>query len=354
MAEATALCLKLRIPFVLYRLPGENCIFFSNPGISNKSIRGIDFRISMWNEPYCDSVVIKDELDETETLSELKTHKPDKEENTLIFPWPISTKRLQYEGQLRKVISNLKKRGGKTVISRVVAKPWSHYPEKWVETANDVFNSYPDAMCCLYYTPTTGAWLCASPELLLDADIKGRTLHTIALAGTRKIQTGNSAEWPDKDVEEHNIVKAYIADSLESLGSKVTISKTETCRAGKVEHLLTKISANMPEGLTVEKFLDTVNPTPAICGYPTDTALNEINDTEVHSRYCYGGYISVETQSRVTAFVNLRCVHFNEERMALYAGSGVMPESTPEGEWEETGAKLSTIGDKIMRKQTEA
>ena len=152
----------------------------------------------------------------------------------------------------------------------------------------------------------------------------------------------------------HNIVKAYIADSLESLGSKVTISKTETCRAGKVEHLLTKISANMPEGLTVEKFLDTVNPTPAICGYPTDTALNEINDTEVHSRYCYGGYISVETQSRVTAFVNLRCVHFNEERMALYAGSGVMPESTPEGEWEETGAKLSTIGDKIMRKQTEA
>lgn len=343
MAEAAARCLRDNVTFALYRLPGKECVFLSNPGLTDKTDDERRLRISMWNETYANGIIIKNELDAEETISYLNSeeHKPRKQAE--IFPWPMSTSRLQYEGQLRKVIANLRKRGGKTVISRVVAENHFFTPEGWLEIADKLFGDNASAMCSLYFTNETGAWLCASPELLLDADLNNGMLHTVALAGTRLPQNDTDTAWSAKDVKEHDIVKEYIASRLTALGSKLNISETKACLAGTVEHLKTYFEGSIPDGITPENILDSINPTPALCGYPTDLALKEIGDTEVHPRYCYGGYISVETTDRVQAFVNIRCVHFNKEHMALYAGSGIMPDSTPQSEWDETGAKLETL-----------
>lgn len=344
MAEAAVCCLKYRIPFALYRLPGEECVFFSNPGLSSSDREPRSFRISMWNEAYTDSVIIRDELDACRTLEYIASAGCEPRDNADIFPWPISTSQLQYEGQLRQVISHLKKRGGKTVISRVVTEKSSREPSQWAEIADRIFQDNPAAMCCLYYTGETGAWICASPELLLDINRKYNTLHTVALAGTRRPLGDVQANWSEKDLQEHNIVKEYIRSRLSALGAILKISGTETCKAGSVEHLRTQFEGEIPPEITPEDILDTVSPTPALCGYPTDLALKEIENTEVHPRYCYGGYVSVESRERTQAFVNIRCVHFNDERMTLYVGSGIMPDSTPGGEWDETDAKLNTIG----------
>ena len=349
MENAATLCLKHHIPFVLYRAPGEKFSFFSNPNISsttnNDSHR---FRIIMWNKTYADAVIINNELNEIETIDFLEEKKFQAHEEAEITPWPNSTSYSQYETQISNTISNLKKRSGKTVISRVITEDITFSPQKWLEVIGRIFNDNPTAMCCLYYTSETGAWICASPELLLDANIEQHKFYTIALAGTRRKMSNTNSKWSDKDIMEHRIVKDFIGNCLTSLGSSLYISETETYATGEIEHLRTVFEGNIPNGLTVEKILDNLNPTPALCGYPTDTALKEIKATEIHLRYCYGGYISIETTSRVQAFVNIRCAHFNDKRITLYAGSGIMPESTPEGEWVETEAKFSAIGKQIF------
>lgn len=344
MAKAATLCLKRHIPFALYRLPGKECSFFSNPSGASGATTCRQFGIAMWESAFGDRSVIADEMDARQTLSiEAEAHVTP----TLISPWPNTTGRKEYQDGLKALITNLKQRGGKTVISRVVSEKNAIAPEKWIEIADRVFGNNTSALCSLYYTTKTGAWICASPELLLDADFDRHKLHTIALAGTRRRQLQGEIDWSVKDIMEHEVVKQFIKDKLTSLGAEVEVSPTATCASGNIEHLRTLFSSNIPTGFHAAQFLDNVSPTPALCGYPENIAKEEIRAIESHPRYCYGGYITIETPERILAYVNIRCVHFNEERMTLYAGSGIMPDSTPEGEWDETEAKLSAIGRNI-------
>ncbi len=345
MAEAAALCLDRHISFALYRLPGNECCFFSNPSGAAASTASRRFGVAMWSSAFADRSIIAEELDARQTLSTASDKHVDSDvPETLIAPWPTSTGREEYQDGLKRLIANLKLRDGKTVISRVVSKESKLSAPKWVNIADKVFSSNPSALCCMYYTAETGAWICASPELLLDADFNRQSLHTIALAGTRRRQDNGNTEWSEKDIREHEVVKHYIADKLATLGVEVETWPTETCTSGAIEHLRTTFMSLIPDGFHAAKFLDSVSPTPALCGYPEDLAKEDIRTIESHPRYCYGGYVTIETPQRILAYVNIRCVHFNEERMTLYAGSGIMPDSTPEGEWDETEAKLSAIG----------
>ncbi|MDE6644648.1 MAG: chorismate-binding protein [Muribaculaceae bacterium] len=341
MGEAAALCLKRHIPFALYRLPGKECRFFSNPSGKEATMTCRQFGVAMWEGAFSNRSIIAEEMDARQTLCMGQEYHVSP---TLINPWPHTTTKEEYQNGLWQIIARLKQRGGKTVISRVVSEMTSTTPEQWVETADRVFGNNTSALCCLYYTAETGAWICASPELLLDADFNHQTLHTIALAGTRRKPTEEGTEWSVKDIMEHEVVKHYITEKLAALGAEVEVSPTETCASGAIEHLRTPFSSKIPAEFHAAQFLDNVSPTPALCGYPENIAKEEIRATEGHPRYCYGGYITIETPERLLAYVNIRCVHFNEERMTLYAGSGIMPDSTPEGEWDETEAKLSAIG----------
>ena len=348
MATAAAVCLKLHIPFVLYRFPGKECCFFSNPSGITNSTASRQFGIAMWNSLYADRIIIADEMNATQTLN----MKPEWATGTImartaITPWPHTTERKEYEVRLRRLIDELKQRGGKTVISRVVSEKKQYDSGKWVKIADRVFESNLSAMCCLYYTPQTGGWICASPELLLEADFTHRTLHTIALAGTRRRSENIAQEWSEKDLMEHEVVKQFLLKKLTATNTEIEVSPTETCRSGEIEHLRTFFTAKMSTGFQPAHFLDTVSPTPALCGYPTDIAKENIKEIEAHPRYCYGGYFMVESAEQAIAYVNIRCVHFDEDRMTLYAGSGIMPDSTPAGEWDETEAKLSAIGNNL-------
>lgn len=350
MAEASAECLRRHIAFALYRLPGEDCVFIANPGLSDQTGGNKSLRIVMWNEVYSDGIIVSDEMDETQLLASIANNEISEGTTPEIFPWPLTTSRIQYDGQLHHVIQSLRKRGGKTVMSRVVYGDTPIEADQWVSIAQSAFESNPGAMCCLYYTPETGAWLCASPELLLDADGRNGRLHTVALAGTRKPEADNATKaWIDKDSREHELVKEYIDEKLSILGVKNITVTSSTSKAGEVEHLKTTFEGEMPPNFTSERFLDTMSPTPALCGYPKDEALKEIAETEVHPRYCYGGYIAVESPARSQAYVNIRCVHFNETGMTLYAGGGIMPESNAASEWRESEAKLMTIMRSITK-----
>lgn len=41
--------------------------------------------------------------------------------------------------------------------------------------------------------------------------------------------------------------------------------------------------------------------------------------------------------------VTIRCARLHEKSVRLFAGAGIVPASSPVGEWRETGVKLSTM-----------
>ncbi|MDE6109679.1 MAG: chorismate-binding protein, partial [Muribaculaceae bacterium] len=148
-------------------------------------------------------------------------------------PWPASTQRSAYLESTGRLIKRLKSRGGKCVRSRVSS---SGRVSLDLDTAvAELFGRFPDAFCYCYYTPQTGLWAGATPELLIDATRD--TVKTMALAGTRR--SGTDAPWDIKNIEEQNLVTQFICDAMQECGLNPVIGETHTLRYGVIEHICT-------------------------------------------------------------------------------------------------------------------
>lgn len=276
-------------------------------------------------------------------------------ESSLLFdcmdasPWPgsevdsnpaPSTSRDTYLSATRQTIDFLRTQpaGFKTVLARNISGKLSKFDP--VEMVAQYFPCFPDCLRFIVYSPSYGLWMGATPELLLTDD--GRMLHTRALAGTRP--RGTSGEWSEKNVREHIIVVDDILKRIHESGIQApSASQTYTLPYGTVEHLCTDIKAVKPEGYDVEKLVSSLHPTPAVCGYPRETAMTQISQLESYPRKLYGGILNVKLPDRKLYYVMLRCVHFNFSRYSIYTGSGLTADSDPDDEFTETLHKADPL-----------
>ncbi|MEG1200407.1 MAG: chorismate-binding protein, partial [Algoriella sp.] len=69
---------------------------------------------------------------------------------------------------------------------------------------------------------------------------------------------------------------------------------------------------------------------------------------EGYNRTFYAGFMGYETENESEFFVNLRCAKIYQNKVKLYVGGGIMPDSIPENEWKETELKSKTIGELLL------
>ena len=200
----------------------------------------------------------------------------------------------------------------------------------------NLLNLNLDALCYLFFHPEVGFWLGASPETLVNFD--GKNLETVALAGTKKIEL---EKWSLKETQEQKIVEKYILDKLKPVSKIINTTKTETIKAGNIEHLKSTITAKTK--LSPAKLIDIIHPTPAVCGFPFDKAIKEINESEEHDRSYYTGYLGLINKTKCETYVNLRCAKIKNGKATLYAGGGITIDSVAESEWNEIVSKSETI-----------
>lgn len=205
---------------------------------------------------------------------------------------------------------------------------------------NTLCELYPDAFVFLFSTPESGTWIGATPELLLsNHDMEMRTM---ALAGTRP--ANSVGHWDEKNIREQAVVTDYIKRCFSINGLETTVKGPTTVLAGPVEHLRTEISALTPETTDILALLDALAPTPALCGMPRELAAETIARCETYQRGYYGGFCGPWHGSEdFGLYVILRCARLSPEATCLFAGGGIMPDSDPVSEWNETEAKLSTL-----------
>lgn len=244
-----------------------------------------------------------------------------------------------------KVITDLKKRGtAKTVLSRIFTVDTSI--KSWSETAEQLWNFYPDAFGFMFYTSQTGAWLGATPEILLWAGNDGSfTIH--ALAGTME----KDAAWDEKNRIEHEIVADYIASILDSIGLDYKKESIAELTYSQIKHLLTVFHGTGLEKNLRQQLLNALSPTPALAGYPKKEALDDIAHLEKHSRGCYGGYFTYENRHGSYSMVTIRCAQFDPSagRASVYAGGGITPDSVSQEELNETYRKAAGLLN-VLRK----
>lgn len=315
------------LSFYAYRFPNDSMFSY---GSSEGYIHGLGipgFTIGMFNP---EKPIITIPYDGIQRISESATY----------YSMPSkSTTFKEYENEVTGIIKDLKgSHDSKVVAARVVIKENNTFDI--AESFYNLCKKFPYSYIFCFSTSATGCWIGASPELLLKGS--ENYLESMALAGTR--QAGLLEAWSDKNKEEQSIVKDYIERTFRNNNLHPYVEETYNRQAGSIEHICTPIKARQNPDTNLEKIIRDLSPTPALCGYPKEFALNEIEKLENFERGCYGGFCGPFHSINDFHFnVVLRCASVSEKHQCLYAGGGITARSSVKEEWEETELKLNNI-----------
>lgn len=338
--------LEKGVTFVAYCLPADDEVFMLVDDGHSPVASSRKFLISTWSGQ---KIEISDRAvnfsDRAVDLHELTAPDFDKDVKSISSSYIRgNTSREEYVNIIDKVTKLLESTEGKVVISRQKLVADSRLDFNVILSAiADMFAAYRNAFRAVYFTPLTGAWCVCSPELLLQVDKTAGKISTVALAGTRKADVAGA--WDAKNIKEHSYVVRHIADVLSANGISPVVSDMETLKTGNIRHILTRISGVCSLGVDnelIDRLLQSLNPTPAICGYPIQWSRRIIDELESHNRECYGGYIAVDADNLFYSHVNLRCFAFGNGACCFWGGGGIMPDSTPETEWAESELKIDS------------
>ncbi|RKE82639.1 chorismate-binding protein [Chryseobacterium sp. AG363] len=207
----------------------------------------------------------------------------------------------------------------------------------YTESFKNLCKSYPNAFRYLFNNGKN-AWMGAFSEVLGKFNKTTHEFETMALAGTLPV----SEEWSEKEIEEQKPVTNYIQNILANYSDNIDQSETYDHISGNIKHLRTDFKTSIqPEDL--DKIIQDLHPTPAVCGIPKDFCNENIRKYEKFPREFYAGYIKVETDESILYFVNLRCARLYKDSVHVFVGGGITAQSDPEKEWRETELKSEAI-----------
>jgi isochorismate synthase len=192
----------------------------------------------------------------------------------------------------------------------------------------------------------------ASPELLVAR--MGMEVRSNPLAGT----TARSADpFEDraageqllasrKDRLEHApVVDAVRAALGPACASLTADASPELLATGAVWHLSTPVRGRLREpAASAMRLSAALHPTPAVCGSPRDAAMSAIHRLETIDRTLYAGIVGwMDADGDGEWAVALRCAEIQGRFASLFAGAGIVADSEPRAELDETAAKFRSM-----------
>lgn len=196
----------------------------------------------------------------------------------------------------------------------------------------------------------------ASPELLIRK--VGRMVVSNPLAGSAKRSPSAEEErrraqallGSEKDRVEHRYVVDAVREALSDHCTALSVPDgPSVIRTPTMLHLSTEITGILADTapsppLSSLRLAHALHPTPAVCGTPAPLARDAIGQLEGYARHWYSGMVGwMDSQGNGEWAVTIRCGLVDGRRLRLYAGAGIVAESRPSAEWDETAAKLTTM-----------
>jgi salicylate synthase len=193
-----------------------------------------------------------------------------------------------------------------------------------------------------------------SPETVVEVDA-GARVSTQPLAGTRAL-TGHDeldetlrAELlsDPKEIFEHAVSVHGAQEELRAIcqDRSVAVEEFMTVRQrGSVQHLASRVSGHLSQSRNGWHALAALFPAVTASGLPKPEACDAIHRYESQPRDLYGGaVVMADVDGSLDAALVLRTVFRRDRQTWLRAGAGVVVQSDPDREFEETREKLRSI-----------
>jgi anthranilate synthase component 1 len=193
----------------------------------------------------------------------------------------------------------------------------------------------------------------ASPEIL--ARVEGGRITVRPLAGTRKRGATEAEDQAleeelladEKEIAEHlMLIDLSRNDSgrVSRIGSVTVPRKMFVERYSHVMHIASIVESEMRDDKTALDVLKSTLPVGTLSGAPKVRAMEIIDELEPEKRGIYGGAMGyLAWNDNMDMAIAIRTAVIKDGKLYVQAGAGIVADSQPESEWEETQNKARAI-----------
>ncbi|MFE9581918.1 salicylate synthase [Nocardia sp. NPDC006044] len=199
-----------------------------------------------------------------------------------------------------------------------------------------------------------------SPELVASVD-DNRTVTTEPVAGTRAFGRGaeiDAAARADlladpKEIVEHAISVQTSFAEMTSVADRGTVAVTDFMAVrerGSVQHISSTVCGTLAADRTSWDALEVLFPSVTASGIPKAEGIDSVFRLDHDARGLYSGaVVTVSPTGALEATLVLRAIYQTTEGAWLRAGAGIVAQSRPEREFEETCEKLGSIAPYVVQ-----
>lgn len=192
----------------------------------------------------------------------------------------------------------------------------------------------------------------ATPERLIQATNTHFLTASIAGSTTRgstekEDQTlGENLLKDFKNLSEHQLVVDRLSKQMTSfIDGNLVISSKSLLKNRDIQHLHLTLKGLRKKEISFLEAVKELHPSPALGGEPKQLAMDWLAEKELSGRGLYGGPIGwCEVVDDIGEFaVGIRSGVVDSSGALLYAGCGIVKDSTPEAEYAETALKFQPM-----------
>ncbi len=188
----------------------------------------------------------------------------------------------------------------------------------------------------------------ASPEKLVS--VQNHQVETVPIAGTCKAEGEHSAHQllnDEKELAEHMMLVDLARNDLGKICVKGSVTVAELLApkmAGNLIHLTSLVRGELDKSFDALDALKAVFPAGTVSGAPKFRAMEIIDELETTPRGFYAGaFCLLDKLGNLDSAIVIRTMTLKEGTVTVRAGSGIVFDSVPAKEAEETRAKAMAV-----------
>ena len=210
-----------------------------------------------------------------------------------------------------------------------------------------------------YFTGSDMEVAGASPETLVK--LEDGVVHTFPLAGTRHrgktpeedLELEKDLLADEKELAEHNMLVDLGRNDIGKISKfgSVHLEKYHSIqRFSHVMHIGSTVCGEIRDGVDALDTIDSILPAGTLSGAPKIRACQLINDLEDNKRGIYGGAIGyIDFSGNLDTAIAIRIAYKKNGKVFVRSGAGIVADSVPESEYQESLNKAMAVIDALKR-----
>ncbi len=157
----------------------------------------------------------------------------------------------------------------------------------------------------------------------------------------------------EKELAEHNMLVDLARNDLGRISKYGTVQVMDYMmihRYSKIMHIASRVEGDLRDGCDALDAVEAILPAGTLSGAPKIRACQIIDEMEANPRGLYGGALGyIDFTGNLDTCIAIRMAVKKDGRVTVQAGGGIVADSVPETEYEESGNKAMAVMNAVLK-----